>query len=41
MTALEAHRVQFVNTVAEREEAIRLAEAREVARIRVVFAAAR
>jgi hypothetical protein len=53
MMALMARRVQFVNVVAERDEAhaqrmqmmqdrdeaIRLAEAREVARIRTVFAA--
>jgi hypothetical protein len=50
MMALEAHKVQFVNAIAEREAhtqsiwmmlerdgAIRLAEAREAARIRTVF----
>ena len=51
ITALEAHQVQLVNAVverdaasaelqdvhAERDEVIRLAEAREAARIRTVF----
>jgi hypothetical protein len=41
MTALGARQTQLEDVVAERDEAICLVEARDIARIRTVFAAAR
>jgi hypothetical protein len=41
MIALGAHQTQLEDAVAERDEAIYLAEAREAARIRTMFVAAR
>jgi Holliday junction resolvasome RuvABC DNA-binding subunit len=41
LVSLGARQTQLENAVAERDEAIRLAEARETTRIRTMFAAAR